>query len=157
MQELLKIKLQEYLLHNRPDLLVSLQAEGSTGLYLEDKVAAIGDLPNRLLDEGRPPYIITELCMAALTADLGTSRFQLLAEILDNDFMPLADTLRINGLLNYELLNVMQECEPVFEEMGFDGEDKTLRYALIGTIQEYAEKNWDTKNLSLWLSLSGKN
>lgn len=157
MQELLKIKLQDYLLQNRPDLLVSLQAGGTTGIYLEDKVASIGDLPDRLLNEGRPPYIITELCMLALTADLGVSRFQLLAEILDNDFMPVADTLRVNGLLNYELLNLMQECDPVFEEMGFNEEDRMLRYALTGAIREYAERNWNLQNQSLWLSLSGKN
>ena len=157
MQELLKIKLRDYLQSNRPDLLISLQQDGKTGIYLDDKVESLDGLPERLLAEGRPPYIITELCMIALTADLGESRFQLLVEILDTDFLPMADSLRINGLLTYELINLMEECAPVFEEMGFNEEDRMLRYALTGTIQEYAERNWNTKNSGLWLSQPGKN
>jgi hypothetical protein len=157
MQELLKIKLQDHLRQNRPDLLIALQQVGKTGIYLDDKIESLDGLPERLLDEGRPPYIITELCMAALTADLGASHFQYLAELLDTDFLPMADSLRINGLLTYELINLLDECKPVFEEMGFNEEDRMLRYALIGTIQEYAERNWNTPNLTLWLSPSGKN
>jgi len=157
MQELLKIKLQDYLLQNRPDLLISLQRDGSTGAYLDDKIESLNGLPEKLLDEGRPPYIITEMCMAALTADLGSSRFQYLSELLDMDFLPMADTLRVNGLLTYELLNLMEECARIFEEMGFNEEDRMLRYALTGAIQEYAEKNWNTQNAALWLSPSGKN
>jgi hypothetical protein len=141
---------------NRPDLLISLHQEGKTGIYLEDKVESLNGLPERLLGEGRPPYLIAELCMAALTADLIESRFQLLSEILDTDFLPMADTLRISGLLTYELINLLEECHPVFEEMGFKQDDRLLRYALIGTIQEYAERNWNTQNLELWLSLSGR-
>jgi hypothetical protein len=157
MVELLKIKLQDYLLQNRPDLLISLQHDSKTGIYLEDKIQSLDGLPERLLGEGRPPYIIMELCMAALTADLGASRFQYLAELLDTDFLPLADTLRINGLLTYELINLLNECAPIFDEMGFNEDDRMLRYALTGAIQEYAEKNWNTQNLTLWLSLLGKN
>ena len=157
MQELLKIKLKDYLRSTRPDLLISLQQDGKTGIYLDDKIDSLDGLVERLLDEGRPPYIITELCMAALTAELGESRFQYLAELVDTDFLPMADSLRVNALLTYELLNLMEECHPVFEEMGFNEEDRLLRYALIGTIQDYAERNWNTQNLALWLSLSGKN
>jgi hypothetical protein len=157
MQELLKIKLNTFLQQNRPDLLITLQQDGKTGIYLEDKIESLDGLPGRLLDEGRPPYIIMELCMAALTADLGSTRYQYLAELLDTEFLPMADSLRINGLLTYELINLLEECEPVFEEMGFNEEDRMLRYALTGTIQEYAERNWNTQNLTLWLSPSGKN
>jgi hypothetical protein len=157
MQELLKIKLNTFLKQNRPDLLVALQQSGTTGSYLEDKIESISGLPERLLDEGRPPYIITELCMAALTADLGASRYQYLAELLDTDFLPMADNLRVNGLLTYELINLLEACEPVFEEMGFNEDNRMLRYALTGTIQEYAQRNWTSQNLRLWLSPSAKN
>jgi len=157
MQELLKIKLKGFLQLNRPDLLISLQQQGKTGIYLDEKVESLNGLPEKLLKEGRPPYIISELCMTALTADLTESRFQLLAEILDTDFLPMADDLPISGLLTYELINLLEECNPVFEEMGFHEEDRLLRYALIGTIQDYAERNWNTQNLELWLSLAGKN
>jgi hypothetical protein len=157
MQELLKIKLQDYLRQNRPDLLIALQQDGNTGIYLDDKMESLDGLPERLLNEGRPPYIIIDLCMSALTANLGDSRFQYLAELLDTDFLPMADNLRIDCLLTYEIINLLEECEPVFADMGFNQEGLMLRYALIGTIQEYAERNWNTQNLTLWLSPSGKN
>src|SRR6185312_15016108 len=152
MQELLKLKLKDFLQQNRPDLLISLQQEGKTGIYLDDKIESLDGLPEKLLAEGRPPYIITELCMSVLTADLGESRFQYLAELLDTDFLPAADSLRVNGLLTYELMNLMEECRPVFEEMGFNADDRMLRYAITGTIQEYSERNWNSQNLELWLS-----
>lgn len=157
MEELLKLKLRSYLAQNRPDLLISLQQTGKTGVYLDDKIAQLDDLAERLLDEGKPPYIITELCMAALTADLGPSRFHVLSEILDDDFLPIADTLRVNGLLTYELINLLPVCEPVFEELGFDEDNRMLRYALTGTIREYARQNWTTQNIRLWLSHPSKN
>lgn len=157
MEELLKLKLRSYLAQNRPDLLISLQQTGSTGAYLDDKMAQLNGLPERLLDEGKPPYIITELCMAALTADLGPSRFHVLSAIVDEDFLPIADTLRVNGLLTYELLNLLHVCEPVFEELGTDEDNRMLRYALTGTIQDYAQQNWTTPNIRLWLSHPSKN
>jgi len=157
MQELLKIKLREYIAQSRPDLLISLQRSGSTGAYLEDKVSQLADLPERLLDDGKPMYEITELCMAALTADLAPSRFHLISEIVDDDFLPMADHLRVHGLLNYELINLLDVCEPVFEELGVDEDNRMLRYALTGAIQEYAHTNWNAKKLTLWLSHQGKN
>lgn len=155
MQELLKLKLRDYLAANRPDVLIGLQQAGSTGAYLDDKVNQLDNLPERLLEEGKPGYLITELCMAALTADLGPSRMYFLTEILDEDFLPLADTLRVNGLLTYELINLLEVCEPVFAEMGTDENNRMLRFALTGTIQEYSQRNWQKS--TLWLSHPSKN
>lgn len=155
MQELLKLKLRDYLANNRPDVLTGLQQAGATGAYLEDKVKELDNLPERLFEEGKPGYLITELCMAVLTADLAPSRFHFISEILDEDFLPMADTLRVHGLLNYELINLLEVCEPVFNEMGTDESNRFLRYALTGTIQEYAQTNW--KKSSLWLSHPSKN
>jgi hypothetical protein len=157
MQELLKLKLRDFLSQNRPDLLISLQQTGTTGDYLDDKVSLIDGLAERLLEEGKPPYLITELCMAALTADLAPSPFHLLEEILEEDFLPMADTLRVNGLLPYELINLLAVCAPVFEELGTDEDNRMLRFALTGTIQDYAEKNWNPQKLLLWLSHPAKN
>jgi hypothetical protein len=66
--------------------------------------------------------------------------------------LPIADTLRVNGLLPYELINLMSVCAPVFDELGTDEDNRTLRHALTGTIQEYAQRNWNPQKLLLWLS-----
>jgi len=157
MQELLKLKLKNFLQQNRPDILVMLQQDGSTGIYLDQKINSLLDMPEKLLVDGRPPYIMVELCIAALTADLENSHFEYLSELLDTEFPAVSDTFRINGLLTYELLNLLEECRPLFDQLGFNEEDSMLRYAITGTIQAYAERNWNSKNSGLWLSQSGKN
>ena len=152
MQELLKIKLHQFLATNRPDLLLSLQQGGVTGLYLDDKVGLLGDMPERLLDEGKPHYLVMELCLAALTADLAPSPFHLVEEIVETDFLPAADTLRVSGLLAYELTNLVSVCEPVFQKWGTDETNWKLRFALTGAIREYAEQYWQPQKLWSWLT-----
>ncbi|WPU94800.1 hypothetical protein SNE25_04600 [Mucilaginibacter sabulilitoris] len=157
MQELLKLKLRDFLAQNRPEILIGLQENNATGDYLDDKISQLNDLPEKLLDDGKPMYEITELCMAALTSDLGPSRLHLIAEILDDDFLPMADMLRLQGLLNYELINLLDACEPVFQELGVDQNNRILRFAIGGAIQEYGQTNWTAKKIMLWLSHPSKN
>ena len=47
----------------------------------------------------------------------------------------------LNGILIYELLNLLNACAHWFEEFGFpESEDsRLLRYAITGTIAEYLE------------------
>ena len=44
------------------------------------------------------------------------------------------------GVLTYELINMLEACQPVFDTIVLtedNADDRMLRYAVIGTIEEY--------------------
>jgi len=142
MQEMLKEKLWTFIVHNNPDLMLNLQQNFSLTDYLEQKVFNIQPLVSHLLAENKPGYIIEELCMAELTIDLRSSKFNYIRGVLEEEFE--LDFLRIkeSGLLTYEIVNLISESEMVFETLGFtqdNEQDRMLRYAIAGTIRQYME------------------
>ena len=143
MQEILIGKLRSYLVANNPDLLIGLQADLSVTSYLEDKVSLVMPLAEQLISEGKPQYIIEELCMNALTEDLRPSMFNYISAILENEFLQTYNRFRELGVLTYEIINMIEACKPVFEKLGFTEEnenDRMLKYAITGAISEYLEK-----------------
>ena len=58
--------------------------------------------------------------------------------ILEEEF--LATYLRFlnNGILHYELTNILEICEPLTR--GLDGDDRFLRYEVTGTIADYLQE-----------------
>ena len=142
MQEVLIAKLHEYIADNNPDLLITLQQEGSVNGYFQEKVAAIDLLVNELLAIGTPAYIIEERCMDELTKDLRPSKFNYLISILEEEFKADYDRLKESGLLTYEAINLLEGCLPVFETFGFTVENENnrhLHYAITGAVKEYFE------------------
>ena len=142
MQEMLKEKLWTYIVHNNPDLMLNLQQDFLLTSYLEQKVFNIQPLISQLLAENKPGYIIEELCMAELTIDLRSSKFNYIHSILEDEFE--LDFLRIkeSGLLTYEIVNLISESETVFETLGFtqdNEQDRMLRFAIVSTIRQYME------------------
>ncbi len=144
MQTILIEKLRSYLVENNPDMLVGLQTSFSVSSYLEDKVSLVMPLVEQLISEGKPQYIIDELCLLELTKDLRPSRFNYIRQILEEEFLQTYTRFREIGVLTYEIINLIEACNPVFEAIGFTEEnesDRGLRYGIMGTIQEYLEKD----------------
>ncbi len=142
MQEVLIAKFHQYITDNNPDLLITLQQEGSVSGYLREKVAAIDLLLNELLGSGAPAYLIEERCMEELTKELRTSKFNYLISILEEEFESDYFRLKESGLLTYEAINLLESCAPVFETFDFTVEsenDRYLHYAIIGIVKEYFE------------------
>jgi hypothetical protein len=142
MQQVLLEKLHQYLINNNVDLLIALQQENKVGSYLKDKVDSVGPLVEELLAENTPAYIIQERCMDELTTDLRPSKFNYLISILEEEFEEESSRLKENGPHAYELINLIEVCKPVFENLGFaeDAEDdQHLRYAIIDAVKGYLE------------------
>lgn len=142
MQEVLIAKLHQYVADNNPDLLITLQQNGSVSGYLREKVAAVDLLVNELLAVGTPAYIIEERCMDELTKELRPSKFNYLISVLEEEFAPNYYRLKESGLLTYEVMNLIGSCTPVFETFGFSLENENndyLRYAITGAVKEYLE------------------
>ena len=142
MQEVLIQRLHQYITDNNPELLITLQQEGSASGYLREKVEAIDLLMNELLAAGTPAYIIEERCMDELTKDLRPSKFNYLISILEEEFKDDYYRLKESGLLTYEAINILESCLPVFETFGFTVENENnrhLHYAITGVVKEYFE------------------
>ncbi len=140
MQEQLTNKLHAYLVNNHLDLLISLQEDHRLNSYLKTKVASVQELCDTLTAEKRPNYVIEALCLEDLTRDLRPSRFNYVKNLIEEEFEAEYEKMRENGILTYEVINLIGACEPVFEVFGFseDSEDnKELRYAVMGMIAEY--------------------
>jgi hypothetical protein len=68
-------------------------------------------------------------------------RYDYLQLVFEEEFEETHLAFLVNGILVYELLNLMAACAFLFEEFGFpESEDsRLLRYAITGTIAEYLE------------------
>jgi hypothetical protein len=143
MHTILIDKLRSYLVENNPDLLISLQGDYSVTRYLEDKVYQVMPLAEQLIAEDKPQYIIEELCLDELTKELRPSKFHYIKEILEEDFLQAYSRFREAGVLTYEVINLIEACQPTFDSIGFTEEnenDRALKYAVMADIQEYLER-----------------
>lgn len=136
-------QLHDYLLHNHTDLLIALQEEHRLEHYLKQKVDSITDLLAQLQEEQRPAYVIEALCLEELTRDLRPSRFNYMRELLEEEYEIDYRRMLQNGILTYELINLIGACEPIFEVFAFGEEtedSRQLRHAIMGMISEYLER-----------------
>jgi hypothetical protein len=142
MEEILKIKLWNYILKNNPELMISLQEENAVVDYLNKKMNSIKSLLAEIVLEGKPRYIIEETCINLLTEDLKPSRFVYISSILEEEFEPTYIQFSESGILLYEVMNLMESCKAVFGTIGFTTESEdnpVLRYAIMGQIAEYLQ------------------
>ncbi|MDJ1493697.1 DUF1896 family protein [Cytophagaceae bacterium DM2B3-1] len=142
-QDVLIPKLWRYISENNPDLLAILQQEGTTTTYFLEKARIAESLARQLQAQCKPTYFIEEQCLNAMTSDLRPSRFNYLKAILEEEFESDYQRLSTSNLLTYEVINLIEFCQQVFEEFGFSEatEDSiSLRNAIIGSIQMY----WDS-------------
>jgi hypothetical protein len=140
MQTTLKEKLWEYIACNNPDLLLRLQEEHSVSRYLDERVNSALPLAESLSEEGKPQYIIEELCMEAVTEELRPSRYLYIRSVLEEEFPRDNERLQANGILTCEIVNITEACKGIFDDFDFkqeNQEDRYLRYAIIGQVHNY--------------------
>lgn len=140
MQTVLMDRLRAYVTEHNPDLLLQLQGNFSVTQYLEDKVSNVMPMVKQLIAEGKATYIIEELCLQEMTADLRPSKFDYLKNVLEEDFPNDYNRMAEAGVLTYEVVNLIEACKSVFETHGFTEEnedDRFLRYAVIAEIHDY--------------------
>jgi hypothetical protein len=141
MKEILFRKLHQYVKDNNPELLLQLEEEHKVTAWLSDKLKSIETI--LAAHEGPPEYIIEEVCMKELTNGLRPSKFNYISNILEEEFENEYRQFLDAGILQFEIINLIRECQPVFEAIGFteeneDGDD--LKNVVAGTISEYLEK-----------------
>ena len=140
MQSMLMEKLWAYIVHNNPDLMLSLQESYSVTRYLEEKVNAVMPMAAQLLDEARPQYVIEELCFNAITEELKPSCYQYIRSVIEEEFNADYERMKESGTLTYEVLNLIEACKGIFSDFNFNSENEAnrhLRYAIIGQVHDY--------------------
>lgn len=143
MQEVLTNKLHQYISENNPDLLLAIEEKGNSTQYLSNKVNEISYLISELQESNTPEYVIEELCMRALTKDFRPSKYNYIKNILEEDFEFAFYNLEKSGTLLYEVVNIINLSEEVFQafDLNEENEDnRQLRYAITGIISEYLSK-----------------
>lgn len=143
MQDILTNKFYKYLEQNNPDILIALEEESAVTKYLLDKISTIDSLVAQLQSEGNAAYIVEETCIEILTGDLRPSKFNYICAILQEDFETTYHQLQQSGTLRFEAINMISECKPVFDTIGFTEENENnrqLRYAITGAISEYLNR-----------------
>lgn len=140
MQSKLTEKLWAYIVHNNPDLVLSLQEDYAVTRYLKEKVDAVMPLAIQLLDKGTPQYIIEEQCLKVMIEELKPSRYQYICSIIEEEFSADYRWMKESGTLTYEVANLIRVCKGIFNDFGFNGENEAnrfLRYAIAGQIHDY--------------------
>ena len=140
METALKERLWNYIKVHNPELMFDLQETYSVSDYLEKKIAAVLPEAERLLDNGVPMVTVQELCMEEMTEELRPSKFLYIKRVLEEEFPTVFEALTESYMLNYEVLNMMQDCMEIFGKFGFGSDNestRTLRYAVMGEINHY--------------------
>ncbi|TRW21954.1 DUF1896 domain-containing protein [Flavobacterium zepuense] len=140
MQSQLKEKLWAYIVHNNPDLMITLQEDYSVTKYLEEKISNILPMAEAFLAEGKPQYAIEELCLNAMTEGLKPSKFLYIRSVIEEEFPDDFERLKENGVLTHEVVNLIAVCKEVFEAFDFKEENQDnrhLRYAVIAQVHDY--------------------
>lgn len=138
MQQILINKLHEYIRENNPDILMQLEADGKVTEYLYIKVNAAA--ATIIEYKGQPEYIIEEACMDVLTQDLRPSKYNYICNVLEEEFENKYYQFHKSGLLRFEVINLINKCQSVFDAIGFTEENENneeLIYAIAGTVSEY--------------------
>lgn len=144
MREKLIHNLLQYIKENNPEFLHQMENEVALMQWLSEKVKSVSALMEQMKKKRQPEYAIEESCMEELTKDLRPSRFNYIRHILDEEFEN--DYLRMtnSGVLRFEIINLIQQCQSTFNDLRFaeENEDNRFtRYAITGVIREYLEEN----------------
>ena len=143
MQDLLTNKLHQYISENNPDLLLELEEKGESTQYLSNKINQINYLLEELQQANTPEYIIEEVCMNELTKDLRPSKYNYVKNILEEEFEFAYYNLQKSGTLVYEVVNIINQSQEIFQAFDFNEENednRQLKYAVTGVIDKYLSK-----------------
>lgn len=140
MKAVLKDKLWAYMVNNNPDLLFELQRNQTVSNYLEVKMLGVLPVANQMISSGEPPYVVEEYCLNLMTEDLKPSMYIYVRSVLEEEFSADYEKFVKTGILVYEVLNILEGCRAVFEELQFgrdNEDDRHIHYAIIAEIHQY--------------------
>jgi len=140
MQQRLKQKLWAHITVNNPGLILELERDDQLSDYLESKIESVLPLLDQLTSEGKADYIIEELCIHTIVAEMRPYRFNYLWNVLEQEFSAFFKSWEQDGILTFELINLQHYCKDTFDALGFsmdDAYEDQIYNAITGMIDEY--------------------
>lgn len=128
------------LIKSYPDLLLEVQENGQVEPFIQGKLEAIQPIIQSLKEAGQPIYIIEQLALDHLMGTVGPSRYDYIMDVLEVDFVQLYSEMQRSGVFAYEAIGILLKVTHVFDEFAFteaNKDDRFLRYAILGAIQEF--------------------
>lgn len=135
MQDLLRIKLHNYLAVHYPDMLLALREEGKEEVFIREKVEGISGQMEELLGAGTPAYMVEIHCMDVLIESLAPSRYDYIYNILEDEFEARLVAFETHGITLFEIINIIIDCGALLD--GFDEDDRQLKSAVLDVVANY--------------------
>jgi hypothetical protein len=89
--------------------------------------------------------------MAELTNNLRPSKYNYILSLLEEEFEGDYNKLLQSGLLQHEVINMINQCNSVFADLNFSEENEDnefIRYAIIGELSDYFQSNREVEIVS---------
>jgi hypothetical protein len=140
MKNQLKEQLQLYIAENYPEKVHQLNPDVPFSTYMEDRVNLIEPLMDELISQGKNHEEILDICMDEIISVMPPSKYNYLLEVMEEEFPAEYDTFKSLGVLQYTVINIMQQCEDAFEAFDFSHDtidDRFMRYMVIAEIHDY--------------------
>ncbi len=133
MSQTLQHLLLNYIRENNPALLTQLQKDDSLHAWVCDKIEEV----EIVLGQAKPTT--DSAFMEVLTVDLQPSRFRYVRDLFETEFRDEYERMMEAGTLNYELVNLVSACHPLFEQTPLieDMDNPQLDHAVANVINDY--------------------
>ncbi|WP_157370205.1 hypothetical protein [Aquiflexum balticum] len=110
---------RKYIAENNPDLIVRMEGNESMKRYISDKVSTSMVLAKTLKEQGSTDTEILDTCLESMVSDLKPSKFRFVKDLMEKNFKKKYDQLTETGVLTYEIINIIENHDHLFEKHGF--------------------------------------
>ena len=116
---------------------MQLQKDDALHAWVSDKIQEV----EMVLNESQTGQVNEDQFFDILTIDLQPSRFRYVRDLFETEFRDDYERMMEAGTLNYELVNLVSACHPLFEEFPLiEGMDNSqMDHAVAGVIYEYLQ------------------
>ncbi len=153
MNEFVIRRIYEYLSESEIDLLLEREDHNDLIAYVSKTFAYLKNASDSS-QESYAAYELGEGYVEALLQGLKPLKFNYISNLLETEFEKYYYNFQQLGILQFEIINMISHCQPVFNAFGFSEENEDSREILntvIGTINEYLEEK--SKSEMKWYEL----
>ena len=141
MTQTLQHLLLNYIRENNPALLTQLRKDDALHAWVCDKIQEV----EMVLNQSKPGPVNEHQFFDILIMDLQPSRFRYVRDLFETEFSDEYERMMEAGTLNYELVNMVSACHPLFEEFPLieDMDNPQMDHAVANLINDYLNSQYE--------------